>query len=854
MANVFVRSSKMLTMTGFQRLILPFLLLMSCNTTQAQFQPIKKNLVTGTWEFRQAHTETWREVQIPSSVHTALLHHKLIEDPYYRDNEAKVQWIEKEDWEYQTTFDVDETTLQKKHIELIFRGIDTYAHIYLNDSLIAETENMFREWRVDVKYLLRPTGNKLHIYFESPLNKTKSDWESLGYQLPGGQRVMTRKAQFHYGWDWGPRLVGAGILAHPQIEAWDDFILEDVYFTTIELTEEKARVVGRFRYRSDETFKGDVIGRNGKTKVVEGRTFYAGVNEDSIWFDIKDPKLWWCVGMGEPHLYDFGLEIKKGVRSIERQEARVGLRKIELITEADEKGKTFYFRLNGKPVFARGANYIPQDMFQDRVTGAHYRKLIDDVLASNMNMLRVWGGGIYEEETFYQLCDAKGILVWQDFMYACAMYPGGKHLKNMAAEALFQIHRLRKHPCIALWCGNNENDEAWHNWGWQMQFTQAQRDQLWRDYKTLFRDILGTYVLNEAAGVPYWESSPSFGRANAKSNTEGDSHYWGVWHDEEPFSVFNKKVPRFMSEFGFQSFPEWRTITSFTEAADRELESKVMLQHQKHPRGNTLIAEYMRRDYNTPNTFEDFVYVSQLLQAEGMRTGLEAHRRNKPYCMGTLYWQLNDVWPVASWSGRDYFSRWKALQYYVKEAFSPIAALPILENEILSVVGVNDLAQDTLLNIRVNALNFEGKSLSDVTRQSVLLPNDSSRTIWQGDIRTILGKTKPENAVIVIQLLDTSGQQLYRRLFYPAPPKKLRLSKPAIQLQVEQVNNGYLLQLQSKTLAKNVQIQTDANGTLSDNYFDLLPDEPKKVLFKTDTILDSPTEAFKLKTLAETWK
>ena len=813
----------------------------------------RTNLQTGAWEFRQAHTEQWKPVTIPSTVHTALLQNKMIEDPYHRDNEEKLQWIEKEDWEYHTTFDVDATTLNKKHLELVFKGIDTYAHIYLNDSLIAETENMFREYRVDVKKLLKPTGNTLHFYFESPLNKTKADWEALGYELPGGQRVMTRKAQFHYGWDWGPKFVTSGILAHPEIVAWDDFIFDDVYFTTIKLTTEKARVVGRFRYRADEDFKADLISRNGKAKSIEGRTFYAGSHEDSIWFDIDNPRLWWCRDMGEPYLYDFGIEVKKGGKYYDRHDGRMGIRKIELVTEKDKDGETFYFKLNGKPVFARGANYIPQDMFQDRVTGNDYRKLIDDVVASNMNMLRVWGGGIYEDDTFYQLCDSKGILVWQDFMYACAMYPGGKFLTNEAKEALYQVERLRKHPCIALWCGNNENNEAWHNWGWQMKFTEAQRNTLWRDYNTLFNDVLGTYVNNFADEVPYWESSPRFSRFNPKSNTEGDSHYWGVWHDEEPFSVFNKKVPRFMSEFGFQSFPDWRTIESFTEPEDRELESKVMLLHQKHPRGNALIAEYMKRDYDTPKGFENFVYVSQLLQAEGMRTGIEAHRRNKPYCMGTLYWQLNDVWPVASWSSRDYYGRWKAMQYYVRDVFAPVASMPIVEDNILKVYGVNEFPEDTTVTIRVRAYSFDGKILSDVTQPDMVIPSDSSRMIWQGDLRTVLGKQKPESAVVEIVLSDKKGKQLHPRLFYNLPPKNMRLSRPNIKMQVEANNDGFQITLESNTLAKNVYIQTTVDGFMSDNFFDLLAGEKKVVRFKTDRILDTPEEAFSVKTLYDTF-
>lgn len=811
--------------------------------------------LTAQWEFRQANTEAWKPVKVPVSVHTALLQNGMIEDPYYRDNEEKLQWIEQENWEFQGSFKVDDAMLQHKHIELNLKGLDTYAQVYLNDSLVLETNNMFRTWRMDVKKWLKPGANKLHIYFESASKKVQQDWTTLGYELPGGIRTMSRKAQFHYGWDWGPRFVGCGILKTPEIVLWDDMIIDDIFVVTTSITPTMAKLAARIRYRSDVTDAVTFLSRDGKRKAVEDRKLRLGEQTDSMTFEVENPRLWWCNGMGKANLYDFSFEIKRGPKILEKADVRVGIRTIELVTDKDHAGETFYFKLNGKPVFAKGANYIPQDMFQDRVVPNNYKRLLDDAVASNMNMLRVWGGGIYEDDLFYQLCDARGIMVWQDFMYACALYPNnGRFLKTAAVEAREQVERLRQHPCIALWCGNNENNEAWNNWGWQMQFNEAQRAQLWRDYKTLFVDLLPTFVNNSGAGVPYWESSPRYGRGNAKSLTEGDSHYWGVWHDEEPFSTFNDKVPRFMSEYGFQSFPEWRTIEAFTLPEDRQMESKVMLLHQKHPRGNALIAEYMKRDYRPATKFEDFVYLSQLLQAEGMRTGIEAHRRNKPYCMGTLYWQLNDVWPVASWSSIDYYGRWKALQYYAKEAYRPVAVLPMLEGDIIKLYGVSDLPDTVKANLQVRALSFEGKVLSDVTKLDIHLTPDSSHIIWQGYVKTVLDKHKVENSVVEFVLRSTDGTLLSRRLYYLAPPKKLNLSRTRVEIKVEQVNEGYQLVLESGRLAKNVFLSTGAEGVFSDNYFDLLPGERKVVLFKTDRVLDDPQNLFKVKHLADTYE
>lgn len=848
-------AAALLTSAGKACGIVFFLLILHMSLeAQTNYAPLRQPIPTGPWEFRQVNTQAWKPVQIPASVHMALYQNGMIEDPFRRDNETKLQWIEKEDWEFQTSFDISPEILAKKHIELIFSNIDTYAQIYINDSLLLETDNMFRTWRADAKRFLKPSGNKLHIYFESPVKKTEEAWKNLGYELPGGPRTLTRKAQFHYGWDWGPRFVGCGIYARPQILAWDDFVFENLYVTTQKLSPERARMVARFRYRSDVKIGISALFREGKRKSVEDRIIWPGVHIDSVTYDVDNPKLWWCAGMGDQPLYDFTIEIKKGVQTIEKQDVRVGIRKIELIQDKDEKGKSFYFKLNGKPVFAKGANYIPQDIFQDRVDPSHTKRLLDDVVNANMNMLRVWGGGIYEDETFYQLCDARGILVWQDFMYACALYPGGgSFLKTAAFEALEQIERLRQHPCIALWCGNNENNEAWHNWGWQMQFSEEQRNKLWREYNLLFNEMLRTYVENNADGVPYWESSPSFGRANPKSLTEGDSHYWGVWHDEEPFDVLNKKVPRFMSEYGFQSFPEWRTIESFTEPGDRQLESPVMLLHQKHPRGNALIAEYMKRDYKTPKKFEDFVYVSQLLQAEGMRTGIEAHRRNKPYCMGTLYWQLNDVWPVASWSSIDYYGRWKALHYYAREAYKPVAVLPLLEDNQLKIFGVNDRPDTVKVTLRVNAFTFDGDRAIAMVMPPVELHPDSSKLLWQNPLKTVLDGKKPENCVIEIQLTDSTGSEVYsRRLFYPVAPRKMHLPSPGVRItDVITAPGGYQITLQTGKLAKNVYIQTKEEGFFSDNFFDMLPDERKTVFFKTAQVLKDPERVFHLKTLTD---
>lgn len=811
---------------------------------------LERLAIKDNWTFRQAHQGAWLPVPIPVSAHTALLKHGLIEDPYYRDNESKLQWIEQEDWEFQTTFEVSEAMLQFRHVEMSLKGLDTYAQVYLNDSLVAETDNMFRAWQLDVKKYLRKGTNTLHIYFESPIQKAQTEWDALGYQLPGGIRTMTRKAQFHYGWDWGPRFVGCGIQEAPEIVMWNDMLIENVYVTPRELTDARARMVVHVRYRADFEGKVTLITRNGKAKILEDRYVYPGVHEDSMTFDIDQPRLWWCRGMGEPYLYDIHFEIRAGVKTIESTDLRFGLRTIELVTEPDGNGRTFYFKLNGKPVFAKGANYIPQDLFQDRVTPAQYRTIIDAAADANMNMLRVWGGGIYEDDLFYQLCDAKGILVWQDFMYACAMYPGsGGFLKTASKEADQQIERLRQHPCIALWCGNNENNEAWYNWGWQMQFSEAQRAKLWQDYKTLFNDLLPTYVENYALGVPYWESSPQHGRLTPKSMREGDAHYWGVWHDEEPFEVLNHKVPRFMSEFGFQAFPAWETIEAFTLPEDRKLDSPVMLLHQKHPRGNALIATYMKRAYGVPTDFEHFVYLSQVLQAEGMRVGLEAHRRNKPYCMGTLYWQLNDVWPVASWSSIDSYGRWKALHYTARDAFKPVAVLPFVDEETLKVYGVTDDQDNVKASLKVQIMDFDGRLQEEFVANNLTLHTDSAKLMLELPLSKWPEK-KRNDLMATCVLTAPDGSVLHRRTVYFAPPKNQRLPKTNIALQAAKTDKGYEITLKSDKLARNIYLRSSIDGFFKDNFFDLLPGETRTTLF-VPTKPGDPAPAFKVMSVVD---
>lgn len=801
-------------------------------------------LLNNNWFFRQTGTEAWLPAQVPGGVHTDLLRAEKIEDPFYRNNEAKLQWIGEQDWEYENRFIPSEKLLRQTRIELLFEGLDTYADVYLNDSLVLQANNMFHEWRVEVKPLVKEGTNRLRIVFHSPLSAAQAAWEKLGYELPGGIRVMSRKAAFHYGWDWGPRFLTAGIWKPVRLEGWSDFTIRNIHFRQLALNDSQAKLLALVEVEADQprqlgmTIEGDVLPNRKGQIITPGKN----ILQQTITINGK-PRLWWSRGLGDPYRYELTVKLGIGNNVVASQSQKIGLRTVRLVRKPDQMmapgqdtvaagTESFYFELNGVPVFAKGANYIPQDIFQERVSQEKYKALIKNVTDANMNMLRVWGGGIYENDIFYELCDENGIMVWQDFMFACAMYPSDtSFMKSVEREARYNIERLRHHPSIVLWCGNNENKEGWHRWGWQSQFNEQQKKYIWAGYQYLFEKMLPELVQNLHPGVDYWASSPSYGRGNPKSQFEGDSHYWGVWHDVEPFEILNEKVPRFMSEFGFQSFPEPKTVRSYALPEDMHLDSTVMMAHQKHPRGNQLIATYMEREFEEPRSFDEFLYLSQLLQAEGMRTGLEAHRRAEPYCMGTLYWQLNDCWPVASWSGLDNFGRWKAMHYRVRDVFAPIAILPLVEEDKLSIWINSDKTEDLdQVDLQVEVWDVKGK-VRQIIRKPIQVKALSNGKFAEYTLADLVAK-KEKKQFVQIKLFH-QNEVLATRTQYFLPQKEVKWAKANVTFEVEKIPGGYWLYLKTDKPARAVRLTHTGEGHFSDNWFDLLPGEGKSIVFET---------------------
>jgi beta-mannosidase len=544
---------------------------------------------------------------------------------------------------------------------------------------------------------------------------------------------------------------------------------------------------------------------------------------------VPNPQLWWPAGMGPQKLYTLRARLIVNNRPSDELSTRVGLRTLELRQQPDADGKSFTFVVNGVPVFARGANWVPADSFPVRVTRERYRWLLESARDANMNMLRVWGGGFYESDDFYELCDELGLLVWQDFMFACSMYPGDeKFLASVRAEAEDNVRRLRNHPSIAIWVGNNEVETAWQHWGWKQKLPA----KLWDDYKKLFHGVLPEVVAALDPLRPYWPSSPSSNlEEDSDSQRMGDVHYWEVWHAAKPFTEYERQHPRFMSEYGFQSFPSIETVGAYTVASDQDIQSPVMLAHQKHPRGNQLIREYMLREYPEPKDFASFLYVSQVLQAEGIRVGAEHLRRIMPHNMGSLFWQLDDCWPVASWSSIDYFGRWKALQYYARRFYSPVLVSPHEEGERVHIYVVNDRPEPTSAHLVVTLLDFDGRPLTRAERDLTLAPSrgDSYLSLPATEL---LGGRDPRQ-VFMLAELSIGGRVVSSNAHFFRPFKELQLPAAHLSVRTVAAHDRLRLTLTTDKLARAVYLSAEGvEGFFADNYFDLIPGRPVEVEFR----------------------
>jgi beta-mannosidase len=796
------------------------------------------------WQFRQSLSAgekdqgVWMPAKVPGDVHLDLLANKKIEDPFYRDNEAKLQWVEKVGWDYSLDFEVSQGLFAKRNIDLVFDGLDGACQVFLNGKQVLSADNSFRVWRIPAKSLLHAGKNSLWVTFPSPIAAAEAVAAKDPWNVKTKVEAKTyiRKAAYEYGWDWGPRFVTSGIWKAVRLEGWQSARIEDFAIHQLDVTEESAHVSAEVLIDSATSGPAQVnlSYTYGQKTVNSVRKVDLHFGRNSIEFpiEIQHPNRWFPAGYGGQPLYSFTAQIAGNSSVVEERTVKTGLRSIVLDRHLDKWGRSFQLIVNGIPVFAKGADVIPFDSFPNRVTTADYRRILESARDANMNMIRHWGGGYYESDEFYAICDELGLMVWQDFMFGNDWQPGTYDFKlNIEAEAEDQVRRLRNHPSIVLWCGNNETEEA-INWGERASLPQDVKTQMWMDYLTEFSGILTRVVARLAPETPYWPSSPSADyEPTSDKYVTGDMHDWSVWHGRVPFTEYEKHHWRFVTEYGFQSFPEWRTIESFTEPGDRtNIFTPTMLAHQKNNEGNSIIADYLAKDYPKPKDFKSFLYASQVLQAEGIKIGAEHFRRSRPETMASIYWQLNDCWPVASWSSIDYYGRWKALQYYARRFYAPVLVSPHIEEGAVKVYVVSDKTEAQEAVLRVRLIDFEGKVLLEESHTISVTPLSSKVYLDWPLVKLTEAGAADTSKVFVVAELTEAGKQISRNLIYLAPTKLVQLKPAHLNVELSGAAGSYTLRVSSPVLARSVYASFgELDAKYTENYFDLLPGESVEI-------------------------
>ena len=785
------------------------------------------------WEFQQSGKPGWLSAQVPGCVHLDLRRQGRIPDPFWGDNERGLQWIEETDWNYRCEFTANPRLLEREHVELVAEGLDTLAVVRLNGRAVARTENMFTGWRWNVAKLLRRGRNLLEIAFLNPLayiraHKGPDHFHEWNDRV-GGCSVI-RKEQCSFGWDWGPRFATAGIYLPIRLEGWDGNRIGSV---RVEQTHTKGKVAlafkpslaipGRAKFRGMVSLEGKIVAE------------FPGLKAE-----IANPKLWWPNGHGDQPLYEVTLELVEGNRVLDRWKRKIGLRTIELDRHKDKVGESFQFVVNGRAIFAKGANWIPAHAFVSAANDALYDDLLTSAVAANMNMIRVWGGGIYEQEVFYDLCDAKGLLVWQDFMFACAQYPGdAKFLASCEQEAVYQVRRLAHRACLALWCGNNEIEQMLN----EILKTRARKNA----YDSLFYRVLPRVVSRHDGATPYWPGSPHNPEGYEKGHnnpTAGDVHFWDVWHARKPVKRYEETVVRFCSEFGMQSYSSPEVAATYCRPENFNVFGPEMENHQKNGAGNLIMLEYISRLYRYPKDYTALAYLSQLNQAYCMKIGVEHYRRSMPTTMGALYWQLNDCWPVASWSSIEFGGRWKALHYAAKRFFAPaLVSVHVPGDE---TAGICNSQQSTIREAHIHTV-FDGVKDADGTLRWALMHLEKG-AVRRGTKRVALrygqavrqltldfGAEMKKHGAPSLYLrveLAVRGKVVSRQTVFLTAPRYVLLQKKPIRVRIRAGKEAGKFSAIFSSAAFHHNVQFHLPGLTyraEDNFFDLHPGEPHEV-------------------------
>lgn len=785
----------------------------------------------GAWRMREADSETWHSAHVPGSVYADLMADGTMPDPFWRENELDAFERMKKDYVYQRTFTVTEAQLAHAHVELVCEGLDTLAHVSLNGREIAFADNMHITWVWDVKEQLHAGENTLEIRFDSPiLYCAKKAEEAPGWEssdaTPGFRHL--RKAHCMFGWDWGPRLPDAGIWRPIFLRTWDAARLENALMLQTH-HDGVVDVTIRPEIAGESAWSAEITAPDGEVLTLPETTAAEQVVR------VKNPQLWWPNGLGKQPLYRVTVRLATGDTRV----WRIGLRTMTVSREKDEWGEEFCHVVNGMKVFAMGADYIPEDNILARVTPERTRRLLEDCKAANFNAIRVWGGGYYPDDAFYDICDELGLLVWQDLMYACAFYDLTPDFeRSIRVETQQNVARLRHHASLALICGNNEmemfmagaNSALINHRTWEFVPTYPHHIT---DYVKMFEYILPAIVKETAPQTYWWPASPSSGGNFDAPNDEnrGDNHYWDVWHGEKPFTEYRKFFFRYASEFGFQSFPCLKSVKQFTLPDDRNIFSRVMERHQRNQAANGKILSYLSQTFRYPNSFDDLLYASQLMQAEAIRYGVEHWRRNRGRCMGAIIWQLNDIWPVASWASIDYYGRWKALHYAAKRFFAPVMISAEEEGELSQNPKINEYHPAPLeKSFRLNVCN---ETLRDVTGEVVWALRTPDGEIVRQNQQTLTIPAMSAKWLDKVDCADASLTGHYVSFAFVVDdvalsegtcifcaPKHFEFVDPRLTVETR----GDTLVVTSHAYAKQVWLESeDADLLLDDNAFDMNP-------------------------------
>jgi beta-mannosidase len=786
--------------------------------------------LAGAWDLRSADGQHAATYPVPGDIHSALVTAGIIDHPYRGRNELKARWVADSDWIASRQFQASKQDGARYHLDIDY--LDTVAEIRLNGELVLTAENCFRRYRPDVTAALRDGDNQIEILFKSNTHAANLKQAAQPFPIPytvsnspipNGN--MLRKPGCHFGWDWNLAIAPIGLYGRIQLCRMQQFRIEHVVTHQKHLSDGSAVVdidvvlYGRGTANVEVSFDGQR-----KTRRID-HAF--GEAKQRFRFIVDHPELWWPAGHGTQHLYELHVDCDG-----QTETRAIGLRQVELITSPDDAGNRFAFRINGREVFCRGANWIPADALPSNATPELTRKLLQAAVDANMNMVRVWGGGYYEQNFFYELCDEMGLMVWQDFMFSCSLYPSTpEFLREVKAEVDYQVKRLQHHASIVLWCGDNELIGAL-TW---FKEPKENRDRYLVNYDRLNRAIEETMRAADPNGI-WWPSSPSpgildFGDA-WHNDGKGDMHFWSVWHEGRSFDHYRDVKPRFCSEFGFQSFPSLQLIRNFAESEeDLNISSPVMEHHQRNAGGNARIAETLFRYFRFPMDFGNFVYLSQIQHGLAMRTAVEHWRSLKPHCMGTLYWQLNDTWPVASWSGLDHGGGWKAMHYMARRFFEPVLVMVQREHGSYLITGINDRPDPVTIALHVVAVTLTGERI-DLVEMDAALPTERALRIGHVDIDQV-----PDNAIL-IWIWTADDGITHRNHLVPDTYKALTLQPASLSMEVEQHNNRLAIALRAEKPALFVMAETSVPGHFSDNAFDILPGETITMFFTPDNPAD----------------